>query len=119
MVKQVVLSQCGIRFNDAALREADIGIGDASFADPRQPSLGDLWKKGSQTSRPLSAEPDSEDADHSHNGHGSAKMWPRNQDVLTDSHDQLRSEKAWWLLEMLPTKYAWQEASGKWNAKWG
>jgi len=22
-------------------------------------------------------------------------------------------------LELFPMKYAWQEASGKWNAKWG
>ena len=46
-------------------------------------------------------------------------MWPIDQDVLTDSHDELWLRKVWWMLELFPMKYAWQEASGKWNAKWG
>ena len=46
-------------------------------------------------------------------------MWPIDQDVLTDSHDELWLRKVWWTLELFPMKDAWQEASGKWNAKWG
>ncbi|KAF9653862.1 hypothetical protein BDM02DRAFT_3086688 [Thelephora ganbajun] len=83
MVKQVVLSQCGILFDQAALRRADIDI--------------------------------SSDTD----GYDAAELWPADQDVVADRHDQLKVKKPWWILEILPTKYAWQEANGKWNAKWG
>lgn len=112
MVKQVVLSQCGILFDQAALRRADIEI---CFTDPHQPTVGDFWKRGSQNPKPLSPASGSEESD----GSDAAGMWPRDQDVLTDCHDQLKLKKAWWVLETLPVKYAWQDADGKWHAKWG
>jgi len=115
MVKQVVLSQCGILFDHAALRRADIDISTIVFTDPQQPTVGDFWKKGSHASKSPSAASGRESAD----GHDAAGLWPTAHDVLADCHDMLRSEKAWWTLEMFPMKYAWQEADGKWNAKWG
>jgi hypothetical protein len=114
MVKQVVLSQCGILFDHAALRRADIDIANV-FTDHQQPTVKDLWKREPQTSKSPSPAPDHEDSD----GEDAAETWPTNQDVLTDSHDQLKAKKAWWMLEMLPMKYAWQDAKGKWHAKWG
>jgi hypothetical protein len=118
MVKQVVLSQCGILFDHAALRRADIDISNVIFTDPRQPTVGDFWrKKESQTSE-SSAASGRKNGNHA-NGHGTAEMWPIDQDVVTDSHDMLKLRKVWWMLELLPTKYAWQEASGKWDATWG
>ena len=118
MVKQVVFSQCGILFDHAALRRADIDISSIVFADPRQPTVGDFWKRGSQTTKHQLAEPVRENDDNASGG-GDAEQWPIDRDVLTDSYDQLKSQKIWWMLELLPMKYAWQEASGKWNAKWG
>lgn len=115
MVKQVVLSQCGILFDQAALRRADIDISNIILTDPHQPTVGEYWKKGAQISKSLSLAPDSEDVDDK----DTAETWPTEQDVLTDCHDQLKLKKAWWILEMLPMKYAWQDAGGKWHAKWG
>lgn len=109
MVKQVVLSQCGILFDHAALRTADIDISTIVFTDPHQPTVSDFWKEP-KVSKHLPTESGHENA---------AELWPTDQDVLTDSHDSLKLTKAWWMLEVLPTKYAWQEADGKWNAKWG
>jgi len=114
MVKQVVISQCGILFDHAALRKADIDISSIAFMDPRQPTVGDFWKE-SHTSQPPSTAPGRENA----NGHDAAELWPTDHDVLADCHDELKSKKHWWMLEMFPLKYAWQEADGKWNAKWG
>lgn len=116
MVKQVVLSQCGILLDHAALRKADIDISTVVITD--QPTVSDFWKKGSKMSKSPSTEPDREDSDDK-DDHDTAALWPTDQDVLTDSHDVLKARKAWWMLEMLPTKYAWQEANGKWDAKWG
>jgi hypothetical protein len=118
MVKQVVLSQCGILFDHAALRRADIGISSIVFTDSHQPTVEDFWKNGSQTPKPSSTTPDHENGNHA-DGRGAAEMWPTDKDVLTDRHDELKSRKVWWMLELLPTKYAWQEANGKWDAKWG
>lgn len=115
MVKQVVLSQCGILFDHAALRSADIDITNVIFTDPHQPSVGDYWKKGPRNSKAPSPAPGSEDTDKD----SASETWPADQDVLADCHDQLKLKKAWWILEMLPMKYAWQDAGGKWHSKWG
>ena len=118
MVKQVVLSQCGILFDHNALRKADIDISSIVFVDPDQPTVGDFWKKEPQASESSAEASGHESGDHS-DGNGVAEPWPTDQDVLTDCHDELKSRKAWWMLELFPMKYAWQEANGKWNAKWG
>jgi len=118
MVKQVVLSQCGILFDHAALRRADIDISTIVFTDSHQPTVSDFWKNKSSTSESPIAESSHEKAD-GQSDHDAAELWPVDQDVVTDCHDELKLKKVWWMLEALPTKYAWQEASGKWDAKWG
>ena len=115
MVKQVVQSQCGILFDQIALRKADIDISTIVFSDPHQPTVRDFWRKEPQMVKSPSPEPTQEGA----SGNDMAEMWPTDQDVLADSHDQLKTRKAWWMLETLPMKYAWQDAQGKWHAKWG
>jgi len=114
MVKQVILSQCGILFDHAALRRADIDISSIIVMDPQQPTVRDFWKPGPRMRKSPSPVPIHEDADGN-----DEELWPTDQDVLTDCHDQLKLTKAWWMLEMLPMKYAWQDAQGKWHAKWG
>ena len=118
MVKQVVFSQCGILFDHAALRRADIDISTVVFTDPRQPTVENFWKNGPQKSRPPPTTSGLESDDQASRSEA-AEMWPIDQDVLTDTHDELRWRKAWWALELFPMKYAWQEANGKWKAKWG
>ena len=117
MVKQVVLSQCGVLFDDAALRRADIEISTIFPTDAYQPTVGDVWNKRSQISKSPTTS-GREDA-NGHSGHDAAEEFPADRDVLADCHDELKLRKGWWMLEMLPMKYAWQEANGKWKAKWG
>ncbi|TDL22153.1 hypothetical protein BD410DRAFT_788855 [Rickenella mellea] len=42
---------------------------------------------------------------------------------LTDSadpiHDELKLSPMWWMLEMIPLPYSWQDADGVWHKKWG
>lgn len=115
MVKQVILSQCGVLFDQAALRRADIDITNVAIIDPRQPTVGDYWRNGPRNPKHPSPVPSHEDADDG----DEARTWPTDEGVLADCHDQLKSQKAWWILEMFPIKYAWQDFQGKWHAKWG
>jgi hypothetical protein len=36
------------------------------------------------------------------------------QDVVQPIHDQLKLHPIWWILELLPLKYAYQDAQFKW-----
>jgi len=81
MVKQVELSHCGIKFDTAALRKADM------IRSPTQPAEG--------------------------------LAWPREQDVRTAIHDQLKAKPLWLGLEILPMKFTWQDPDGTWGSKWG
>ena len=129
MVKQVILSQCGIMFDAAALRRADIDVSTIILAGPAQQTVEQLWRRKSETeavtlsSGPLtpSAEGDSGE-DMIRKGkekEAEAQVWPQEQDVLTDIHDQLKSQPMWWMLELMPMKFTWQEANGTWKSKWG
>jgi hypothetical protein len=39
------------------------------------------------------------------------------KDILSDSHDELKNVKAWWLLEMLPQKVKFQDENDNWVEK--
>ncbi|KAF9560892.1 hypothetical protein CPC08DRAFT_459719 [Agrocybe pediades] len=41
-----------------------------------------------------------------------------NNDALEPIHDELKANPLWWLLEIVPTKYSWQDANGVWHGKW-
>lgn len=75
MVKQVTLSQCGIKFDASASRTGRTDI-------------------GSQTS-------------------------PQEQDDLAPIHDRLRTKPLWWILELMPMKFDWQNPDGTWKSEWG
>ena len=92
MVKQVILSGCGIRFDAAALEEAHIDVPTVVHDDPAQQTV-ERQDVESQTSL-------------------------REQDILAPIHDQLNAKPLWWILELLPMKFEWQEADGSWKSKW-
>jgi len=128
MVKQVVLSRCGIRFDAAALRRADIDISTV-LADPTHQTLGQLRgrKPKAETGTVSSASQVSgensskEDLIPKGNGNGTEEeTWPQEPDVLADIHDELESKLSWyWLLEFLPTTFTWQKANGDSESEWG
>jgi len=129
MVKQVVLSQCGIRFDAGALRMADIDVSNIVLSGPTQPTMEQIWRRKSEseagTVSPASPGSPGEDGSGEYmirKGKESdveTQTWPREQDVLTDIHDELKSQPLWWLLELVPMKFTWQEADGTWKSKWG
>ena len=40
-------------------------------------------------------------------------------DALEPIHDQLQANRLWWLLEITPTSYSWQDDKGVWHKEWG
>jgi hypothetical protein len=37
------------------------------------------------------------------------------EDVKSLKHDRLKTAWLWWLLEIIPTHYSWQDATGEWH----
>ena len=127
MVKQVILSQCGIRFDTAALRRADIHVSTIVHAGPMRTAAEQILRSESEAgaSSPTSPGSSGENGSREHmiqkGKERDVKMqaWPREQDVLADIHDELKSKPMWWPLELMPMKFTWQEADGTWKSKWG
>ena len=132
MVKQVILSQCGIKFDPAALKRAEINVYVSTIAPagPMRTAAEQILRSESEAgvSSPTSPISPGEDGSGEHmirGGRGEnveMQDWPRQQDVRADIHDQLKSRPMWWLLELLPMKYSWQEYDGtawRWRYKWG
>jgi len=129
MVKQVVLSQCGIKFDETALRRADINISTIVLAGPAQPTVEQVWRRKSEAEAGVSSP--SSPISHGDDTSGDyiiqkgkdrdieAQTWPQEQDILADIHDELKLQRMWWLLELMPMKFTWQEADGTWKSKWG
>ena len=40
-------------------------------------------------------------------------------DALTPIHDELKRRKLWWLLEILPLHFSWQDSEGAWRKTHG
>ncbi|KAJ3867251.1 hypothetical protein EV359DRAFT_78738 [Lentinula novae-zelandiae] len=97
MVRQVMESQCGIKFNENALTQLEIRFEPMSAA-PR-PSTGD-------SSSALSG-----------NSQGSWKALDT-LDSLQPLHDALVQNPAWWLLEILPMKTRYQDADCRWHTSY-
>ncbi|KAH7909231.1 hypothetical protein BJ138DRAFT_1011235 [Hygrophoropsis aurantiaca] len=144
MVEQVVLSQCGIEFDEAALTQSGIPPSTFPISEFRAHTHD---KKGSPEQMRLKlhdgglslAEPG-----HSHThvvpaphidsasapsptsaptstptpNPPTTKPSPANCNALAPLHDALVSDKLWWLLEIVPLPFAWQDENGTWHKKW-
>ncbi|QRW15054.1 choline transport protein [Ceratobasidium sp. AG-Ba] len=93
MVRQIILAQCGIHFNQAALREMDIPLPTLSFGriDPNAV---------------YSYEPDAAAVKE-------AREREEN-DALAPIHDALKNP-LWWPLEFFPLIHSYQDEDGKWH----
>ena len=94
MVKQVVLSNCGIKFDETALKEADIDISTIALDSLTQPAMNNSEVEAVAT------------------------LPTPQEDAIAPIYDQLKIQPLWWLLELLPIKSTWQEADGTWKSKW-
>jgi len=125
MVKQVILSGCGIKFNARALRKADIDVSIIALAGSahqtvEQPCGGDPEDKPLTITPTLLTPPGEghsrKDMIRKRTGKDAeAQIRSQEQDALADSHDELGSKLAgYWLLEwLLPATFTWQAADGK------
>ena len=124
MVKQIILSQCGIRFNDEALRRADIDISTIMLVTPSRPNVEVQSEIEVGHAPPTSpSSPGEDDSGKSIVRKGKDKnveepTGPPEQDVLADIHDELKKQPMWWPLEILPVKIRWQEPDGTWKSTW-
>lgn len=123
MVKQVVRAQCGIIFDSDALHAANIP--DSVFTGPGFPvtppprekrwpgkQAGSSTGHGSNVSagaRPSSSDEDCEQP---------RPVGLDRQHAVQPLHDELRRAPLWWLLEVLPMSYNWQEPNGRWHTSW-
>lgn len=125
MVKQVILSQCGIKFDAVALRRADIDVSTIVLFTPAQQTDEQKFNLEAGASSPTSPGSSGEVGVRDHmirkgkEADIKAQTWPREEDVLADIHDELKIQPMWWPLEFMPMKFTWQEADGRWKSKWG
>jgi hypothetical protein len=102
MVQQVILSNCGIKFDDAALAKAEITV--------------PIIQVPTNNLSVLPSPP----------GGGGRKVphrWEtmeeaKQLDVKAGINDKLKSNPAWWILEPWPMKFTWQEPDGTWKTRW-
>lgn len=131
MVEQVILSNCGIVFDEEALER--VGMPLSSFPISKTPpATEDLTDKShpipdipSLSAAPVDAvspfaeaplaTPSSPPTDPSTTP---SPPNPQTSDALAPLFDELQLQKAWWLLEILPLPFRWQDALGKWHTKW-
>lgn len=84
MVQEVVKSQCGIQFDELALKRA---------------SIYSIFPHTPVEESPAQQELDAGDA-------------------LQPIHDELKLNVLWWLLEIIPLFYSWQDENGVWHKEY-
>lgn len=112
MIEQIIASDCGILFEDEELRNLGItmpvkAVENGTMVDTpvikERDAVISLQKRnvdsGSTTKPTSSSDPEFEDA-------------------IAHLFDDLQITKAWWLLEIIPLPWSWQDEDGKWHVKW-
>lgn len=128
MVREVMLAQCGITFEEAALTRWNIPL-TATEAFKKQTSKPSSPAPGAAS--PVSANgkdsvENGGDGGNGQNGRGlkradSVSSWVATRelaDAVQPMDDELKKQPLWWILEILPTKYSYQDVAGKWITFW-
>jgi uncharacterized protein (DUF2235 family) len=131
MVEQVILSNCGIVFDEEALER--VGMPLSSFPiSQTPPATEDPTGKSQLTTdnpglsaasidavSPFAEAPSPVPSSPPTNPPTTPSLPnPETCNALAPLFDQLQIQKAWWLLEILPLPFGWQDAHGKWHKKW-
>ncbi|KAG1742345.1 uncharacterized protein EDB91DRAFT_308015 [Suillus paluster] len=129
MVEQVLLSQCGIVFDEAALERAGMPLSSLPISKTppatenptgKSPPMTDKTGLSAATNDTLVEEaplpaPSSPPTDPPTTP---SQPNPETCDALAPLFNKLQQQKAWWLLEIIPLPFAWQDARGKWHKTW-
>ncbi|KAH8987748.1 hypothetical protein EDB86DRAFT_2949147 [Lactarius hatsudake] len=102
MVQEVMREECGIQFDLNALARWNIPV-----TVGRDPSTSGAPSQGSENGKGRTE--------------GSATESDRIDalDIVQPIHDDLVDVPVWWLLEVIPTEFTYQNAQGKWVTNWG
>jgi len=141
MVRQIVISQVGISFDSDALARAKIpnsvftGVGfpvtppTSAFKRGEKAPAGTqmmLKLKPSESPENPFSSPKTDNLTLEVPGDGDAgDSSSQNSAALTEIdaiqpiHDELQLNWAWWILEVLPLTYSYQDGKGKWHKKIG
>ncbi|KAI5119043.1 hypothetical protein M0805_005909 [Coniferiporia weirii] len=93
MVREVVASQCGVLFDAAAMDSYNVHV---------DLPASELFAQATGSNAIPSSKDTSADA----------------VDALKPLHDELRLEPLWWILELVPLPFSWQDAKGVWHKRW-
>ncbi|KIJ64423.1 hypothetical protein HYDPIDRAFT_28368 [Hydnomerulius pinastri MD-312] len=139
MVEQVLVSKCGILFDSEAL--ACIGITypstpavPAVLANPAaEGALEETQLKANEDGLAIvNPEPQAVATKLATSGNDYATIqetsnepappasgsYSEYYDALAPLYDELKINKLWWLLEIFPVSFTWQDADGVWHSKW-
>lgn len=106
MVREVVASRCGILFDRAAMLSLNVHI---DLPVQQFFTLPVPTKSSSGNGAPSSVRtpaPDGQDASLD------------KVDALEPTHDELKLKPVWWLLEVIPLPFSWQDVKGVWHRRW-
>ncbi|KAI6030583.1 hypothetical protein F5J12DRAFT_903043 [Pisolithus orientalis] len=114
MVEQVIASDCGVLFEDEGLQE--LGI-------PPRPMPGKAGKNGAEPIASAVKQSDVKDVTSSSDSlvgpsPSTSVADPEFKDAIAPLFDELQITKAWWLLEIIPLPFSWQDDSGRWHERW-
>ena len=98
MIQEIILAGCPILFTHAGFERWHI------------PHITEK----SNCSSPPSGQgaPENEERPGGDNATGDAK------DAVLEITDKLKNSSSWWIFEILPVSYAYQNAKGKWATTW-
>ncbi|KAF8443037.1 hypothetical protein L210DRAFT_3643925 [Boletus edulis BED1] len=119
MVEQVVRSECGILFDSDEL--ARIGFTPPVPAPNSSPNSDNNLPRDAPEEctwgiKDSSALQESPNEPNQHTP--SPDCYPERSDAIAPLFDELKISKMWWILEVLPFSYAWQDHNGDWHSKW-
>lgn len=123
MVEQAIQSPCGILFDSEELarigftvpplspqKSPEININDLPFVASEIETTPDALDTGGSVVQELRNEPDQPAP--------SPEAHPGRLNALAPIFDELKINKLWWLLEIVPSSDAWQDRDGVWHNKW-
>ncbi|EJC98126.1 uncharacterized protein FOMMEDRAFT_162480 [Fomitiporia mediterranea MF3/22] len=97
MVREVVASQCGIQFDAATMARLNVHV---SLPGP------EYFAAGINGTTPPGPRPSEVD------------ITADQVDSTKPLHDELKLDPLWWILEIIPLPFTWQDAKAKWHKKW-
>jgi hypothetical protein len=102
MIEQIVSADCPILFDPAAFAQLKIpyAIAQPSFSSPPK-------GQGPSTS-----------AEEGGDSNGAGGDQQDAQDVVQSMDDELKKKPMWWILEIIPMTYTFQNAQDKWVTRW-